>query len=161
MATNRTAGRRADTTAYRRNTSYVQGSAARRTDIRREVEEPKRQLSHTTRKNRDRAHHMNLAYVFFLSAAMAVTGVALIGYIQLQSQITTSVKKVAALESRLNAVKTENDETLGRIEASVDLEEIRRIAITELGMTYAGEGQIVEIPVEGSDYVRQYADIQK
>lgn len=161
MATNRSAGRRANTIEYRRNTSYVQGSAARRTDIRRQVEEPKRQLSHTTRKNRDRAHHMNLAYVFFLSIAMAVTGVALIGYIQLQSQITTSVKKVAALESQLNTIKTENDETLGRIEASVDLEEIRRIAITELGMTYAGEGQIVEIPVEGSDYVRQYADIQK
>ena len=40
-------------------------------------------------------------------------------------------------------------------------EEIRRIAITELGMTYAGQGQIVEIPDDGSDYVRQYADIKK
>ena len=39
--------------------------------------------------------------------------------------------------------------------------EIRRIAITELGMTYAGQGQIVEIPDDGSDYVRQYADIKK
>ena len=38
---------------------------------------------------------------------------------------------------------------------------IRRIAITELGMTYAGQGQIVEIPDDGSDYVRQYADIKK
>lgn len=161
MATNRTAGRRTDTTKYRSNAAYVQGSAVRKTDIRRQVEEPKKQLSHTTRKNRDRAHHMNLAYVFFLSAAMAVTGAALIGYIRLQSSITTSVKRIAALESELNTIKTENDETLGRIEASVDLEEIRRIAITELGMTYAAEGQIVEIPVEGSDYVRQYADIQK
>lgn len=161
MAAKRAAGRRTDTTKYRSNTAYVQGSAVRKTDIRRQVEEPKKQLSHTTRKNRDRAHHMNLAYVFFLSIAMAVTGAALIGYIQLQSGITTSVKRIAALESQLNAARTENDEALSRIEASVDLEEIRRIAITELGMTYAGEGQIVEIPVEGSDYVRQYADIQK
>ena len=40
-------------------------------------------------------------------------------------------------------------------------EEIRRIAITELGITYAGQGQIVEIPDDGSDYVRQYDEIKK
>ena len=102
---------------------------------------------------------MNFAYVLFLTAAMAVTGFVLISYIQMESAITTSVKAVAARESELNTLKTENDEALSRIETSIDLEEIRRIAITELGMTYAGEGQIVEIPSEGSDYVRQYADI--
>ncbi len=160
MAARKTAGRRAGTTKYR-SSAYVQGSAVRKTDIRKQLEEPKKQLSHTTRKNRERAHHMNFAYVLFLSAAMAVTGVILIGYIQMESSITKSVKQIAALESQLNNLKTQNDEALGRIESSIDLEEIRRIAITELGMTYAGEGQIVEIPDEGSDYVRQYAEIQK
>lgn len=104
---------------------------------------------------------MNMAYVVFLTMAMAVTGCVLIGYIWLQSGITTSVKTISTLESQVNNLKLENDEALGRIENAIDLEEIRRIAITELGMTYAQEGQIVEIPDEGSDYVRQYADIQK
>lgn len=160
MAVRKTAGRSAGTAKYNRNT-YVQGTSVQKADIRRQPEAPKKQLSHTTRKNRDRAHHMNLFYVLFLSAAMTVTGVVLIGYIQMESAITQSVKQIAALESRLNNLKTENDEALGRIESSIDLEEIRRIAITELGMTYAGEGQIVEIPDEGSDYVRQYTNIQK
>lgn len=160
MAANRTAGRRAYTIQYREN-HYVSGSAVRKDDIRRQIEEPKKQLSHTTRKNRDRARHMNLAYVFFLTAAMAVTGCVLIGYIWVQSSITTSIKRISSLESQVNNLKLENDEALGRIEGSVDLEEIRRIAITELGMVYAQEGQIIEIPDEGSDYVRQYADIQK
>ena len=53
------------------------------------------------------------------------------------------------------------EEMKNRIDSSINLEEIRRIAITELGMTYAGQGQIVEIPDDGSDYVRQYADIKK
>ena len=35
------------------------------------------------------------------------------------------------------------------------IEEIRRIAIEELGMTYAKEGQVVMVSGEGSDYVRQ------
>ncbi|MDO4331070.1 MAG: cell division protein FtsL [Eubacteriales bacterium] len=160
MAANRTAGRRADTTQYRKN-YYVNGSAVRKDDVRRQIEEPKKQLSHTTRKNRERARHMNLAYVFFLAAAMVVTGCVLISYIWVQSSITTSIKRISYLESQVNNQKLKNDETLGRIESSVDLEEIRRIAITELGMVYAQEGQIIEIPDEGSDYVRQYADIQK
>lgn len=164
MAARQTAGRRAVTNEYRgtaRRNTYVNGSAVRKEDLFRQVEAPKKQLSHTTRKNRERARHMNFAYVLFLTVAMAVTGCVLIGYIWVQSGITTSIKRISALESQVNNLKLENDEALGRIESSIDLEEIRRIAITELGMTYAQEGQIVEIPDGGSDYVRQYAEIHK
>lgn len=164
MATRQASARRAVTNEYRgtsRKNTYVNGSAARKEEIFRQVEAPRKQLSHTTRKNRERARHMNLAYVLFLTMAMALTGCVLIGYIWIQSEITTSVKRISSLESQVNNLKLENDEALGRIESSINLEEIRRIAITELGMTYAQEGQIVEIPDGGSDYVRQYADIQK
>ena len=160
MATGRTTGRR-QYPASVSGSRYVQGTAVRREDIRRQLDAPKKQLSHTTRKNRERARLINFAFVLCLTIAMAVTWCVLIHYIQMESSITTSVKAVAAKESELNALKTENDEALSRIETSIDLEEIRRIAITELGMTYAGEGQIVEIPSEGSDYVRQYADIEQ
>ena len=108
-----------------------------------------------------RLHYRNAAYVLFLTVALAVTSVMLIGYIRLESSITQSVKQVATLQSQLNNLKMENDEMKNRIDSSINLEEIRRIAITELGMTYAGQGQIVEIPDDGSDYVRQYADIKK
>lgn len=164
MAATRTASKRTGTVRYERN-AYVAGTAARQAEPAgrpgRELEQPKRQLSHSTRKNRERAKYMNLAYVLFLTAAMAVTGIILVNYIRMESSITQSVEKMAALESQLNNIRTENDETLNRIESSVDLNEIRRIAIAELGMVYAGEGQIVEIPDEGSDYVRKYADIRK
>ena len=108
-----------------------------------------------------RLHYRNAAYVLFLTVALAVTSVMLIGYIRMESSITQSVKQVATLQSQLNNLKMENDEMKNRIDSSINLEEIRRIAITELGMTYAGQGQIVEIPDDGSDYVRQYADIKK
>lgn len=54
----------------------------------------------------------------------------LIGYIRMESSITQSVKQVAALQSQLNNLKTENDEMKNRIDSSINLEEIRRIAIT-------------------------------
>ena len=120
---------------------------------RRELEKQKQEMK--------RLRYRNVAYVLFLTVAFAVTSVMLIGYIRLESSITQSVKQVAALQSQLNNLKTENDEMKNRIDSSINLEEIRRIAITELGMTYAGQGQIVEIPDDGSDYVRQYAGHQE
>ncbi len=170
MAGRRTSNRSVsanDGRANSRQSTYVYGSAVKKAEIRPGTQEqkrakpPQKKLSHTARKNRDRARYMNFAYVFFLTMAMGVTGFVLIGYIWIQSSITTSVKRISSLESQLNNLVQENNEALGRIENAIDLEEIRRIAITELGMTYAGEGQIVEIPESGSDYVRQYSSIHK
>lgn len=160
MAAGRTTGRTNRRGEYRAS-GYVHGTAARQYDVKKQLAQPKKQLSRAARKNRQRAKYMNLAYVLFLSVALIVTGTVLIGYIRLESGITNSVKEISRLESQLNNLKLENDEALGRIESSVDLEQIRRIAITQLGMVYAQEGQIVEIPNDGSDYVRQYAEIQK
>ena len=52
-------------------------------------------------------------------------------------------------------MKLANDEEYNRIISSIDLEEIKRIAIGELGMTYAQEGQIVLYVNEDNDYMRQ------
>ena len=80
-------------------------------------------------------------------------------YIGLQSDITNSIKNISRLESQLNSLKLDNDEEYSRITNSVDLDEVKRVAIQELGMKYAEEGQIVTITGGGSDYMRQVADI--
>ena len=67
----------------------------------------------------------------------------------------------ARLEKELNNLKLSNDDELARINSNVNLDEIKRIAIGELGMVYAQEGQIVYYNNEGSDYVRQFGDIPK
>jgi hypothetical protein len=51
-----------------------------------------------------------------------------------------------------------NDEDYNRIISSVDLEEIRKIAIGELGMTYAKEGQIITYENAGNDYMRRVSE---
>lgn len=141
-------------------THYIQGSAVRKLDVTREIEQsPKKKLSNTARKNREKAEHMSLGYVLFLSAALFATGCILVGYIGLQSDITNSIKRIAALEGELNDLKLANDEEYNRITSSIDLEEVRRIAIQELGMQYAEEGQIVVFQSENNDYVKQVAPI--
>jgi Tfp pilus assembly protein PilN len=143
----------------RRKNVYIYESTARNLDVRRQLqEEPRRQLSHETRKNRDKALHMNLGYVFFLMGALCICAVVLINYLQLQSEITTKVKSISSLESSLNSKQLANDEEYNRIISSVDLEEIRKIAIGELGMTYAKEGQIVTYESAGNDYMRRVSE---
>lgn len=160
-STNRTNAKRANANHTSRqnryeNNLYIYDNTARNLDVQRQLEEPrKRRLSNEARKNRDKAHHMNFGYLLFLAAALCTCGIILINYIQLQSELTNKTKNVASLESKLNVLKMENDEKYNRITGNIDLEEIRRVAIGELGMTYAKEGQIVMYTSEGNDYMRK------
>lgn len=139
---------------------YIQGNTVRKPDVRREIENaPRKRLSNTTRKNREKARHMSPGYVLFLSMALVAMGWILLNYIKLQSDITNSIKQISSLERELNDLKLANDEEYNRITSSVDLEEVRRIAIQELGMQYAQEGQIITFASENKDYVKQLSSI--
>lgn len=138
---------------------YVQGSTARQLSPVRKIKEPERRTSNIVRKNREKARHMNPGYVLFLVAALTAAGFILIGYIRLQADIVGSMNHIASLENELNDLRLSNAEEYSRIESSVDLEKIRQIAMGELGMTYASEGQVITYSSQGSDYVRQVEQI--
>ncbi|MBP3195466.1 MAG: cell division protein FtsL [Butyrivibrio sp.] len=136
---------------------YVYGNTVRRNS--EPIHETRPYHVHEPRVRR-RRHHMSLGYLLFLSVAVSLMVLTLAWYISLQSQITGSVKKIAALESQLNTLKQENDEAYNRANGNLDLDEIKRIAIQEYGMTYATDGQIVTYSDGGgNDYVRQVAPI--
>lgn len=138
-----------------RDAAYVYDNTARSMNVQRQINEPSRKvLSNETRKNREKARHMSPGYVLFLAAAMCIAGMVLINYIQLQSEITNKTRHISSMQSQLNNLRSSNDETYNRIISNVDLEEIKRIAIGELGMTYAGEGQIKTYTNKGNDYFR-------
>ena len=150
------------TTNKRVYNTYVDGNTARKLNVVEELQNPTqpKKVNHTVRKNREKALYMNLGYVLFLVAALASAAIILIGYIQIQAEITLAVKNIAAMESELNDLRLTNDENYARAASSVDLDEIRSVAIGELGMRYAKEGQIINVSGEGNDYVRQLADIE-
>ena len=148
--------------ATRQNAYYVQGNTVRKARPDLEIHrKPKKKVNNSVRRNRDRAKNMNAGYVLFLWAALVATGIILVYYIGLQSDITNSVKNISTLERQLNSLKVANEEDYSRISSSVDLEEIRRIAIQELGMQYAQEGQIISFASENNDYVKEMAEIPK
>lgn len=156
---------------------YVEGSAARQIMPRQlKPREDKYTRRQQTARNHERtlqtgrvlqrrqvvkAAPMNMGYIAVMAAAFLIVCGVLMSYIKLQSDITNHVKNISTLESRLNELKLANDETYTKIMSSVDLEEVKRIAVNELGMKYAKEGQVVQYTGEGNDYVRQYSDIPK
>ena len=141
------------------NDVYVYGNTARRLVVQRQFEEPKRRnVSNQARKNRERAKHMSLGYIAFLIAAFSVSAMILISYIQLNAELITLNEEISAQEKLLNELRIDNTEALTRIESSIDLEEIKRVAIQELGMTYPVEGQIVAYEGVTYDYVRKVSN---
>ena len=136
---------------------YVYGNTVRKVNepIRRKapyhVQEP---------SGRRKKHHMSLGNLIISSVAVVLMGLTLAWYISLQSHVAASVKNIATLQSQLNTLKQENDEAYNRANGNLDLDEVKRIAIQEYGMTYATEGQIVTYSDGGgNDYVRQIAPI--
>lgn len=141
-------------TAYR-NQFQIYGNVVPKDSVVRELEQPLRRQPGRTVKKREHRRSVTLPYVLFMMGAIMLIGVILIGYLRMQSRMTVQLESIASLESQLNDIRLTNDEQIQRINSAVSMDEIKRIAVEELGMTYAKEGQVLTISDEGSDYVRQ------
>lgn len=145
------------TTAYR---TQVEGNVVRklhevpgsREHVRGPVEVPRR-------KRREERVTLSIPYCIFLMMACALTLFLGSYYLQQQALSTNSQKKIASLESELAELKKDNADDLNRIETSVNLEEIREIAINELGMVYATQENVVMYKNTTQNYVSQYEEI--
>lgn len=148
--------------------AYVEGNTVRHAQAlpdkrpRRQPPAPKpkpRKVSKTAQRNRAKAMGMSKGFVVFLTlicAAILFTGVR---YLQLKAEITAKAKTVANLESELSELKADNDAYYSQVIASIDLDDIKKRAITKLGMKYPSEEQTVFYKTQRSSYVRQYQDV--
>ncbi len=139
---------------------YIDGSTAKRIDVRKAIQElPDERSERQVQRKPRKARGMNLSYVAFMAVALCTAAMVLIGYIRIQAENTAMLESIARKESQLNSMRLANDEEYSRIVSSVDLEYVKDVAINQLGMKYAEEGQIVEVQVQGDDYVRQYQEM--
>ena len=161
---------------YRKMT-YIEGNAVRRMDAmpddweneqkrRREREareQQERQIARRrraiARRNQDKALIMNRGYVVFLTMAAIVTCITAGFYIKLQSDITIRLENIAALETTVSALKTDNDATSKRLATSVKMEDVKEQAMDVLGMGYPSEDQIVYYEIDHADFKSQYGEI--
>ena len=151
---------------------YTEGNAARqmqavpdyREERRRWEEEEEREAElrrkkKIARKNQEKALRANRRYVLFLSMCAIIFAVFAGVYIKIQSDITSRMKTISNLESKVTTLRAENDEYLKRMSTAVDLGAIKDTAINEFGMFYATSEQIVYYTVNNDDYMNQYIGI--
>lgn len=113
------------------------------------------------RRNRERELSMNLGFVTFLCVCVIIGVFACAYLVKMQSTVTQNLNKIAALEAEVTDLRTTNDETAKRLEASVDLNQIKETAINELGMTYPTEDQIIYYHVDKTNFMDQYGDVSE
>jgi len=116
-------------------------------------------VSDRTAKNRLNSRKMTVSNMCILVVSIILMVGVFTDYLLLHTQIREKQYEITRLESKLNDLRIANEEEAARINGSVDLEEIKAIAMNELGMTYPETDQIVDFEDSDSDYVRQHEDI--
>jgi hypothetical protein len=119
------------------------------------MEEPRKIPSHEVRKNQEKARYMSPGYMMLLLAALCLTAFLLIGHVRLMAELTARTQAVTKLTVAVNDLKIQNDENYNQIVSGIDLGEIKRVAIGELGMVFPGEGQVVLYADVKRDYFRK------
>lgn len=151
-----------------RNQAYVEGNTVRklnpqpleRPERQKEPQKPQKpKADRAVRANRARAMQMGPGYMLFLTVAVGMTVLICALYVHLQSNISTRMRHISSLEGQVMELQMDNDAAMKRVEASVDLDEVKRRAMDELGMVYPTEDQIVYFKVDTDDYMNQYQDI--
>ncbi len=140
--------------------AYVYGNAVRKDNV--EIQTPVRQqkeVSQRVRANRSKAMHMSKGYVAFLAIAAIAVLFACMQYLQLQSEITSRSNHITALQQELADAKEANTTRYNVIMNSMNLEEIREIAIGDFGMVYAEADQIIKCQRPDGSAVTQFAGI--
>ena len=153
--------------APQRMTEYVDGNTVRRAEPARgpqRQEKRRRQestpyLKKQIRRNQERALTMDLPYVMMLSAAAVCALGICVSYLHQQSAMQARLAHIETLEQQLENQRAENDTLKTRINTSVNLDYIYKVATEELGMVYAGKDQVLLYDQTESEYIRQNEDI--
>lgn len=135
----------------------VQGNTARQI-----YEVPQREERLTTvsqRKQRELRSTLSVPYCIFLAVASILILCLGAYYLEQQAMSVANQKKIALLEGELSELQKQNADEQNRIETSVNLEEIRDIAINELGMVYATQDNVILYKNTKQNYVSQYTEM--
>lgn len=149
---------------YDHRQMYIYGNTVRQEDViprnvSRVHSKHREETSRSVRRNRNRAFNISPAYAGFLAMAAVVAVLICVSYLQLQSEIVNRSENITALQEQLVNLTEANNTAYQAAEGSVNLEEVRSIAVNELGMVYAAQGSVTEYDSPEGSYVKQYNEI--
>ncbi len=102
---------------------------------------------------------INVPYVLTLLVVTLLFGYLCFSYLKVNASINASMNRIASLEQQLVKARAENAVMENRLGAQMDLEEVFRIAVEEMGMVYPDENEVVEYTEQMREYVRQHENV--
>lgn len=111
---------------------------------------------HVINKNRENAKQMKVGFVIFMAFASIAVLFSCIHYLQLKSELTYKMQMVANMESELEELREYNNAYENEVLNSVDLNTIKQVAMSRLGMKYPDTNQVQDYETKSSGYLRQY-----
>lgn len=157
------------------NTSYIAGSTARKLNVvpEREYDTYARPIPRITDPQRRERAQVNerparkpnvgrgidFISMALLTVAMIATLFVCFQYLEAQSDSIQLGKQIVTLEGQLGKLTDENNAMEIAINKPVDLDEIYRIAVGELGMVHPNNNKVIEYESNEVGYTRQYEEI--
>lgn len=137
----------------RREQGYVYDSVAVAYEPERVYEEV--WVKRPVREIEERRKRADLAFVFPAMLMVCAVAAVFILYISLTAKLTSCTREVAALKVEVNTLHDKNVEERNRIDNSIDPMKMKYICMSQLGMVFPEEGQVIAYNHSGFDYMRQ------
>ncbi len=144
----------------------ISGSTVRKTYAepkRRPEERPARtpeiRVEKRLRNHTDRALAFNKGYMVFVLFCVTIMLGACVYMISSELSLNEQKAHIQELEQSISALETDNEAKRIMLDNMYTLDNIRDIAVNELGMVYAKKGQIIYFDSADEDYVKQYMDV--
>lgn len=105
------------------------------------------------------SHGIDFVSMTLLVAAMAITLYLCYNYLQVQGNIVQLERDVTVLEQQLDTILAENAAMEDGLNVETDWESVYRTAVTELGMVYPNNNEVITYESTKNGHVIQYKDI--
>ena len=135
--------------------TYINGNVVRKETV---VTQPVKQHD---KEQHNKSKQLNRGYVTFLAIASIVAMLACVQYLQLRSELAQRSQEITRKQRELVQLKEANTTKYNALINTMNLEEIRDIAVNDFGMVYADESQILTYSSPADKAMTQYADIPK
>jgi len=128
---------------------------------RQEKQSPKQESKPRTYAKPSVDHNIGFFSMCFLLAAILATLYTCFMYLKVQSETVVINKEIRQLEDELQSIQERNEAAYNEVLDAVNLDEIYRVAVQELGMVYPDKNRTIYYQGEENSYVRQFGDIPR
>lgn len=130
-----------------------------RVEERQTAHKKKERLAQKKHSHQRMAMHASRVRAFNISMLVLFLCAFALLFVSLQSSVQERMNHISAMESELSEMKLSNDAAQSRIQTATNLNHIRDYATNQLGMHYAGSGQIRYYEMSGRDYMVLYEQV--